>query len=255
MEHWNSESSDTIYSLDFWQCNHRCLICMSGSYIDRDPPVQMSRDEALEQIRSASAAGFQAIEFYGGEPTTAPFLPECLALAGTLGLKVFLYTNAYKLASETYAREIFSHKIDWVRTSLHSHEPRVHDFLTRVKGSHARVIQGIEHIRTYFAGGPFVVNIVMTSLNYQSLNAMIDLLHQLGIRGVKFSCVRPIGRAQAYPSLIPDWRRVGPHLIRAAGLCAAYGMMFDIGVFSSKILPGDILTELQTLPGASVRLG
>ena len=248
-----SKSFDEMFSLDFWQCNHQCLICMSGPHLDRTPGHRMAREEALEKIQCASDEGFNAIEFYGGEPTTAPFLADCLHLANSLGLQIFLYTNALKFSSKAYAKEIFSHEIYWVRTSVHSHQPKVHDFITQVQGSHAKVIQGMKHILSFFPAARFVVNIVITALNYQSLSAMIEMLHQLGVRGVKFSCLMPIGRAVSHPTLMPDWSRAAPYLAQAAYLCRKYDMVFDIGGKSSKILPGGLMEELKAIPGASIR--
>ena len=74
-------------------CNMKCKFCFA-TFQDLDPSVlpegHLGREDCISVVEALAHAGFQKINFAGGEPTLCPWLPDLIMLAKELGLtKVF----------------------------------------------------------------------------------------------------------------------------------------------------------------------
>lgn len=223
------ETKTYILRLDS-QCNQRCLFCMSSSIIESGRKI--TYEGICKEITIAKDRGYEKIDFYGGEPTTYPFLINSMKFANNIGLRCSLATNAIKLSSIQYTKNLFSTvNIEAIRTSLHSHQPKIHDKITQVRNSYNKTLKGIVNILEYFNSERFCVNIVVTSLNYKYLACVVKLLYEIGVRVVKFSGLSISGRILKYRWLIINPSLIQSHLLEAIELCDKLGLYWFIEKF------------------------
>ena len=119
--------STQIPSVNFhlWKpCNMTCRFCFATFQdIGRDdlPKGHLSAEEALAVVEALVAAGFEKINFAGGEPLLCPWLPELLRKAKELGLTTSVVTNGSFVTQEWLDR--VDGCLDWAALSIDTVEP------------------------------------------------------------------------------------------------------------------------------------
>ena len=108
-----------------WQpCNMKCRFCFA-TFLDvkQDvvPKGHLNREECLEVVRLLAEAGFDKINFAGGEPTLCPWLPELNRTAGNYGMTTSVVTNGSKITGE-WLDTVAGH-LDWIAISIDSVDP------------------------------------------------------------------------------------------------------------------------------------
>ncbi len=207
--------NNNIYILNLDSCNQRCLFCMKVDDLNNNNHIKELAD-VKKEIFKAKENGYQLIDFFGGEPTVFSFLSKSISLAQKNGMLVMLATNGVKFSSKEYAtnffKEIDSQKITF-RVSMHSQNHGVHDYITQLKGSHKRTETGILNILNYVE--KLTANIVITSLNFKELSKIVQYLHGLGVKGVKFSALQLQGEILKNKRLIVDYKEFRKYLLEA----------------------------------------
>ncbi|MEY9988038.1 MoaA/NifB/PqqE/SkfB family radical SAM enzyme [Streptomyces sp. V4I8] len=74
------------------RCQLNCRHCCTSSG-PKAPAGTMTRQDWLDAITDIAELGIPAVQFIGGEPTLAPYLPQYIDYALGLGLKVEVYSN------------------------------------------------------------------------------------------------------------------------------------------------------------------
>jgi MoaA/NifB/PqqE/SkfB family radical SAM enzyme len=84
------------------RCNRSCDYCIVKPYINNpEYPDTIAYEETREYFR-ARIGKDDLIEITGGEPTLVPWLEPFIQFAGTLGARVLLRTNGFKLFQNRY---------------------------------------------------------------------------------------------------------------------------------------------------------
>ena len=119
--------SDQIPSVNYhlWKpCNMRCEFCFAN-FKDIDPEVlpkgHLGRDDSLAIVQSLALAGFEKINFAGGEPTLCPWLPDLIARAKDLRMTTSVVTNGSLICGEWLDR--IHGSLDWAAISIDSVNP------------------------------------------------------------------------------------------------------------------------------------
>ena len=102
-------------------CNMRCGFCFATfEDIEADilPKGHLGRENSLAVVESLAKAGFQKINFAGGEPTLCPWLPDLTRLARALGLTTSVVTNGSRITREWLGS--VSGSLDWATLSIDS---------------------------------------------------------------------------------------------------------------------------------------
>ena len=102
-------------------CNMRCGFCFATfEDIEADilPKGHLGRENSLAVVESLAQAGFQKINFAGGEPTLCPWLPDLVTLAGELGLTTSVVTNGSRVTWEWL--DGLGGSLDWATLSIDS---------------------------------------------------------------------------------------------------------------------------------------
>ena len=105
-------------------CNMSCGFCFATFQdIPRRilPKGHLGPDDSLIIVEELARAGFQKINFAGGEPTLCPWLPDLITRAKELGLSTAMVTNG-SLLTPTWIDAVTGH-LDWVALSIDSLNP------------------------------------------------------------------------------------------------------------------------------------
>jgi MoaA/NifB/PqqE/SkfB family radical SAM enzyme len=144
------------------RCNERCGHCYLPSFKDESGKVLQLSEwyNVLEQLRSA---GTFFLILMGGEAMLNPHFWDILAKASDLHFHVSMITNGLKITSFEVAQKLKQSGLINATISLYSHDPDVHDRMTKVKGSHIKTVNAIRWCRQ--AGIQVTVNCLLTKNN------------------------------------------------------------------------------------------
>ena len=126
-----------------YRCNERCVHC----YLDHQDYGEMKTAEMTSLIDQLAEAGIFYLTFSGGEILLRKDLFTIVEHARTHLFNLKLKTNAI-LIREAEARRIRELGVAEVQVSIYSHEPEVHDGITKVKGSLERSLKAIRFLRS-----------------------------------------------------------------------------------------------------------
>lgn len=117
-----SISSQYFPSVNFhlWKpCNMRCGFCFATFQDIRPenlPKGHLPEEDAKLLVDSLAEAGFDKINFAGGEPTLCPWLTDLIEMAKGLGMTTSIVTNG-SMITESYLDRIDRY-LDWVGLSI-----------------------------------------------------------------------------------------------------------------------------------------
>ncbi|MBI5823054.1 MAG: radical SAM protein [Chloroflexi bacterium] len=192
-------------------CNLKCEMCKHWR-MTREAPIPM--DRFREVITELAEMGAQKIHFSGGEPMLRPQLPDLVAQATGLGMRVTLTTNG-TLINKEKAKTLIEAGLRGVNISIDSPVRKMHEKIRGVEGSFKLTTRAVSLFRKYAHKGKLTVriNTVVGRSNYETLASLPDLAHELGADGI---------------NLIPVDDHCGEHLSMRKK---------DIALFNEEIAP------------------
>ena len=119
--------STQVPSVNFhvWKpCNMRCSFCFATFQdVGRNnlPKGHLPLKESLAVVESLATAGFEKINFAGGEPILCPWLPDLLRRAKELELTTSVVTNGSYVTQEWLDR--VDGCLDWAAVSIDTVDP------------------------------------------------------------------------------------------------------------------------------------
>lgn len=163
-------------------CNLKCEMCKHW-HGAREAPLSMERFQEL--VSELAELGCRKLHFSGGEPLLRPRVPELTEHAAGLGLRVNLTTNG-TLVDKEMAKRLIVAGLRAVNVSLDSPERSIHDQVRGERGAWKLTTRAVEHFRRYARKGKLEIrlNTVVSRHNYDSLAALPDLAHSLGVDGL-----------------------------------------------------------------------
>jgi MoaA/NifB/PqqE/SkfB family radical SAM enzyme/class 3 adenylate cyclase len=203
--------------------------CLQSCRFCSNPPtgVELSLSEMKEELGRLASMGYDGVILTGGEPTISPLLLPALAHAAELGLYSRIITNGQRLADIGFFREAASAGLTHIHASLHSHDARTHDFITRHPGAHEALTTALSHVPE--VGVTADVNTVINTYNSDHLDAIVRWLVERFpfIRHVVWNNMDPDGnRAEKHPDCIPRHHEFAASLERAMTFLHASGRTF-----------------------------
>ncbi len=160
-----------------FRCQNNCVHCYAGG--PHETP-ELTTDQWKEVIDRLYNIGVFLVTFTGGEPTLRKDLPELLHYAQEKGIVTGLITNGRRLKDKEYVQGLADAGLDFVQITLESHEPAIHDMITRSKGSWRETVEGIKNV----VPTPIYIttNTTLNRHNMDSFLKTIEFLHELGVR-------------------------------------------------------------------------
>ncbi|MBO7142646.1 MAG: radical SAM protein [Bacteroidales bacterium] len=160
-------------------CNLKCRFCYNHYKNTGDTPQHSSykmADKTLRRIFKVFDVG--QVTFTGGEPFTAERFGELVLTARLKGAKVSVISNGNFAPVERYV-ELTKLGVNLFELPVHSYNPDVHDFMTRVKGSHQKSQSIISALKGQ--GVTPTAVLVLTKFNTENVAETIRYIHSLGI--------------------------------------------------------------------------
>lgn len=174
-----------------YECNNSCLFCHASC---RDKGEKLEIAELEKKVVLAKELGIGQIVFSGGEPTIYGKLEEAAGVLQKYGMKGGFITNGRRFFYKDFAKRAVGAGFDYFYVSLHSHECKIHDSLTKSSGSWKQTVCGLKNLLELSPGADIMVNCVVTELNADGLLAIVRFISGLGIKKIKFSYPEMKGR-------------------------------------------------------------
>lgn len=131
------------------------------------PEGHMLREEALTVVDALAAAGFEKINFAGGEPTLCPWLPDLIRRAKETGLTTSIVTNGSRISGQWLDQ--VDGLLDWAAVSVDTLDPAKLKRLGRITRdgpmSEYDYLRVADMLKS--RGIRLKVNTVVTRLNYE----------------------------------------------------------------------------------------
>ncbi len=195
---------------------------------ERDPLRQeMTSSEVLKVIEQLAGPGHvPSVSFTGGECTLRPDLPQFIAHARKLGMRVNIITNGIVCRSRSYVDQLAAAGLTSAQVSLSGPTAEIHDRLTQRPGSFAKTVRGIENLRD--AGLHVHTNTTICEENADHLHGIIDLARQLELPHVSMNHIIPTGTPNLprHERIKISYSRIGPVVLDARDYAEQTGMQF-----------------------------
>jgi radical SAM protein with 4Fe4S-binding SPASM domain len=166
----------------FYGCNLKCEMCNHWRET-REPPIPSDRFK--EVLNELAELGTKKIHISGGEPMLRPQVPDMVEQASALRIKVTMTTNG-TLIDKAEAKRLVEGGLRGVNISIDSPVRKMHEKIRGVEGAFKATIKAVELFRRYKHKGKLSIHIntVVSRTNYQTLETLPDLAHELGADGI-----------------------------------------------------------------------
>lgn len=167
-----------------YACNNNCLFCIDS---EKRKMPQKTTDQIMHDMVDARQRGTTYLEFIGGEMTIRPDFVELVKQAKQLGFKtIMMATNGRMLSYYKYARQLAGAGLNSVVFSIHGHNAREHDALTRSRGSFEQLMAGLANMKKLLGLKKLGTNTTLVKQNYKNAPKIGRLISGLGIRNSEF---------------------------------------------------------------------
>lgn len=185
-----------------FRCNQDCWFCWQG----RSWPDSVG--DARERIDHLHRDGVSALTITGGEPTAFKELPELVAHARSLGMRVSLQTNAIGFSRPKLLARLLEAGVVDAFVSFHSADPEVSDAMTRAPGTWALTVRGVQ--AALRAGLRMSLNCVVERANVAGLpEHAAFILDELAPHASR----RRLGVSYSHPSRYLDASLYAEHVV------------------------------------------
>ncbi len=180
-------------------CNNNCIFCMEEDREGRYTTNSATTDDTVRWILDHQR-DLEEVCFTSGEPTTNPALPRWIKMARSAGVPtISVMTNGRALSYERYAKGLVAAGLTKAYISIHGHEQRLHDGLTRTPGSFEQTVGGIEVVASLARYGVGLhTSTVITNRNLPHLGPIYRFLRERGVQQVVFNVMQANGRANTF---------------------------------------------------------
>lgn len=227
-----------------YSCNNNCMHCIVADnrrYLtSKGLNLDLDTDEVKNQMRSAVQNGAKVVVITGGEPTVRKDILELVEYAKSLDFVIQMQTNGRMFYYRKFARKISRIAPVHYAIALHGHNARIHDSITRVKGSFEQTVEGIKNLMEFKKLGQFVTGkIVISKLNMKHLSKIIDLYTELGIKNSNVAFPHGGGNAWLYfDDVVPTYTELKSYLISMIKSCNKHKITVDIETVPFCFLKG-----------------
>jgi radical SAM protein with 4Fe4S-binding SPASM domain len=157
-----------------YRCNERCVHC----YLDHDDHGEMTTVEIKDILNQLSDAGVFFLTLSGGEVLMRRDFFDIVEHARHLLFNVKVKTNGVMIR-EPQARRLRELGVEQVQISVYSHQPEIHDAITKLPGSLKRTVKAIRFLKAQ--GLKVTIANVLMSANLFDNAGVMALARELGV--------------------------------------------------------------------------
>jgi cyclic pyranopterin phosphate synthase len=223
-------------------CNNNCIFCMEEDREAREiNNGAMTPDRVrwiLEEHRGA-----EEVCFTSGEPTTRPELPQFVAWARELSYKrISIMTNGRRLSHFPYAVALAKSGMNRFYVSIHGHEKKLHEGLTRTPDSFEQTVAGLDSVAKLKRYGiELHTSTVVTDRNLPHMLDVYRFLRSHGVDQVVFNVMQANGRANTYfEKIFPRYSEIATQFrafLDAVGEARPQAFLVDIPLCTTEAVP------------------
>lgn len=182
-------------------CNNRCVFCMSGKVENTLHHLMLPVREAKKEIEKYYKKGCRSLGFLGGEPTIYPYLFDVVRYAKKIGYeRISLTTNGRLCDDRAFCEKLIDAGVNRFSVSIHSHEEKTEDAITRVPGNFKRKIKGLKNLvalqKKELIPYGVSINAVISKYNYKNLDEFLSFFKGFGINDIRLNFIRLEGLAE-----------------------------------------------------------
>lgn len=160
-----------------FRCHQRCVHCyLPEDWRRGEGPPELETSQVKSILDQLAAAGTFFLTFSGGEVFLRPDLMDLVAYARGLNFAVALMTSGTLGPDDAQLEALAAMGLDSLQMSLYSLDPAVHDRVTGLPGSWARMMRTIEQSR---ARG---LRLVFSSVIFSFTFNQIDVINQYTLK-------------------------------------------------------------------------
>jgi MoaA/NifB/PqqE/SkfB family radical SAM enzyme len=191
-----------------YDCNNRCQFCINEHKRDF---VFKTTGNIKEEMIMAKKQGTTYLEIIGGEFTIRADAVSLVGFAKQLGFKnIAMATNGRMYSYFNYTRRMIKAGLTDIIFSIHGHNEKLHDKLTRSPGSFKQLLQGLANFKK-LGFKSIGSNTTIVKQNYKSLPLIGKFIYSQGIRNSEFIFVDP-----TYGGANIDFYKLVPKISEAA---------------------------------------
>ena len=223
-------------------CNNNCVFCMEedrdGRYVNNSA---MTRDRVRWILESHRGA--EEVCFTSGEPTTRPELPEMVGWARALGYeRISVMTNGRRLSHLPYAAALAKAGLNRFYISIHGHDKKLHEGLTRTPDSFEQTVAGLDSVtKLKRFGVQLHTSTVVTDRNLPHMLPIYRFLRAHGVDQVIFNVMQANGRADThFEQIFPRYGEIAAGFRRfldEVGEARPMAFLVDIPLCTTEAIP------------------
>jgi len=222
-----------------YECNNSCRFCIDAN---KHSFANKSTAQIEKEIEGARKRGTTYLEFIGGETTIRPDFLSLVKTAKSLGFEtIMMATNGRMLSYPGYAEKLIGAGLNSVVFSIHGHDAKTHDFLTRSEGSFGQLVKGFNNVKKLLGVEAIGSNTTIVNQNYRELPKIGKFIYGLGIRNAEFifvDCNEGAAR-NSFEELVPRISEAAPFIRQ----CLDIGKKGDFGHWHIRYVPLCYFTE------------
>lgn len=193
-----------------YKCNNFCIFCNDW---DKRYKAGKTSNQIFDEILNAKKNKIDCLELLGGEITIRSDLMKIVSFAKKLKFKtISCLTNGRMFSYEGFTKKIIDAGISKITFSIHGHNAKIHDSLTRAKGSFQQLLEGIYNLKKNGFMN-FSFNTVIVKDNYRHLVEIGKFFQQQEIFNGEYIFIDPnFEGIKNFYKIVPQISKVSFHL-------------------------------------------
>lgn len=147
-------------------CNWNCIHC----YITDNKNKGLSTDLLIDIFKQARKIGVIDLTFTGGEIFLRKDIMILIRKAKEMGFNINLYSNI-SLLNDKLIKELSQLYISSIYCTIFSLEEKIHDSITKVKGSLKKCLNILKDLKKYKI--PVIIQTPLMNINYNSFRELV----------------------------------------------------------------------------------
>lgn len=197
-----------------YACVNDCVFCSESDRMERFKKLPVDFSEIKKVLAAKRKAGFEFVNFTGGEPTLHPNFIEIIKFAKRTGYRTYIGTNGTMLARPDFCKKAALF-LDEISLSIHGYNSLTHDSLVKREGAFRDIKRAVKNLDALNFKNKFA-NIVATNKNFAYLEKILIFLIKNNFKQVLFSNTAPEGNGlKNFKKLevrINAWKKIIPRL-------------------------------------------
>ena len=182
------------------KCNLQCKFCYAGINCNKTYNEKELTTEQWKTVLNKIfyEAKVPSVSFSGGEPTLRNDLPELIAHAKALGMRVNLISNG-TLIDQQLAKNLALAGLDTAQISIEGTTAIIHDTIVGKPNSFEKAIQALEHFVALKI--PVHGNTTLNKMNVKEALSFPSFYHSLHLDRFSMNMVIPTGSTAEYQNI------------------------------------------------------